>query len=118
MTFSDSIGPVYTKSQAFDHLQLTSPGEVGWLTANKCLLSLRTVDDAEMWPAFQFHAGLIRPSVGPLLWTFASIDPDPWSLAVWMNRPNEGLDGDTPAESLNPEAVLTAANRVIARWRA
>jgi len=68
---------------------------------------------ADVWmPLFQFErqSMSIKPTLGPVFAALTSVCT-PWALAHWCARPNQWLDGESPADTLDADAarVLRAA---------
>ncbi|RKR74733.1 hypothetical protein [Frondihabitans australicus] len=65
------------------------------------VLHVVTSDGMTLFPSFQFDSeGGLLPRLAEML---ELVDPDmrnPWGDALWLNAPQEDLDGMTPAEAL------------------
>lgn len=65
------------------------------------LLKVITRDGVALYPAFQFDPrGGLLPHLPAVFDAFAPHIQDTWSIAAWLNAPNQRLDGGTPAHLL------------------
>jgi len=89
------------------------------------LLGMQTGDRTWVYPAWQFRKtgnGETIPHLAEVLRILAKAIDDPWTWALWLQAPDEDLDGMTSAQWLesgrDPAPVLAEARADAARWAA
>lgn len=117
-----AVGPVYTTAGVTKLLDVKRQ-QVDDRRRRGTILALRTADNQWVYPTFQFGGGSIRPAVRSLLDVFRRVDPDWWTVAVWLRHPRPEWDGQSAADLLatDPEGlsrVLPLAQAAAARWAA
>jgi hypothetical protein len=91
------VGPCYTVA-SFSRVLGVSPALVGEAAVELRVLRLRTVDGADLFPAFQVRDGHVHPHLQPVLEVLRSGIDDPWTWALWLNSP--GSDGVVQMDEL------------------
>ena len=87
------------------------------------LLACPLDDGGVVYPTWQFLPnGATIPALAEVLAVLAAGTDDAWMVALWMQAPNEHLDGRRPSEWLREgrdrQEVIEIARSVAARWRA
>jgi hypothetical protein len=87
------------------------------------LLACPLDDGGVVYPTWQFLPnGATIPALTEVLATLAAGTDDAWMIALWMQAPNEQLDGRRPSEWLREgrdrQEVIEIARSVASRWRA
>lgn len=84
------------------------------------VLCLITDDGGSVFPSFRFDTtGGLLPRLAEMLEAIDPFSKDPWGDALWLNAPEEDLDGLTPAEALRTDRAdhaLSFGNQAGARW--
>lgn len=89
----------------------------------RTLLGMQTRDRSWVYSAWQFaNDGQTIPHLAEVLRALAAGIDDPWTWALWLQAPDEDLDGMTSAQWLNagydPAPVLAEARADAAHWAA
>lgn len=109
----DYLAPFLGESEVRAYLQLSSTGEVERWRRQGRLLAVST-DGGWVFPAFQFEAGAVEPTIAHAIATLHPVVESPATIASWLKAARPSLlDGKTPLQWLreggDPGQILAAA---------
>ncbi|MHB1510954.1 MAG: hypothetical protein ACYCST_16710 [Acidimicrobiales bacterium] len=119
--WQDHLGALLDVRQTMELLGVTTGQAVYDLVARHRLLDLARHGGGMAFPAFQFDPNTGRPYdvVPALLGAFAAAGVDAYTVATWLAKCQDELDGRTPVSVLGDRTVAgvlaAAAERTAAR---
>lgn len=122
MIATDYIGKMYTAERVRIMLNISS-GELQELVHNNMILRLTNNRGQEGYPIFQFNNGSINPDVQQVIKILLDGGYDPMTVAFWVYRPSELMDGMNAIEYMaesqdNKDFMVALAKQDIANLRA
>lgn len=118
-----AIGPVYRTDQVRALLGGVSRQALSDRAKRHTLLTLKTRDGVNVYPAWQFSEGQVLAALPEVLKLFAPDEDgetvDAWTLASWLRTNLDELEGDSVSGRLRAgkhDQALAAARSAAARW--
>ena len=122
MIATDYIGKMYTAERVRIMLN-TSSEELQELVHNNVILRLTNNRGQAGYPVFQFNIGSINPDVQQVIKILLDGGYDPMTVAFWVYRPSELMDGMNTIEYMaesqdNKDFIVGLAELDVANLRA
>lgn len=121
MIATDYIGKIYTAERVRIMLNISS-GELQELVHNNMILRLTNNRGQVGYPVFQFNNGSINPDVQQVIKILLDGGYDPMTVAFWVYRPSELMDGMNTIEYMaesqdNKDFMVALAKQDVANLR-
>lgn len=99
--WSEHLGPVYDADGVRTLLHITKQA----VSKRQNLLALTTGNGRVVYPAFQFVGSKVVDGMGQIRTTLPKQLVSPWTVASWLNSPEQELDDQKPIDLLRSGIV-------------